>query len=75
MRWIAAYSHERRGDVETAADIAHTALRERWIDPHWIDRLQALLGRIRPRLPGNPTHPHLSRSGLLDEDRPGPRDR
>ncbi|MEV0327421.1 AAA family ATPase [Micromonospora echinospora] len=70
MRWIAAHSHERRGDFETAAEIAHTALRERRIGPQWIDRLRALLGRIRPSLPGNPTQPHLSRSGLVGEVRP-----
>ncbi|WP_416901384.1 AAA family ATPase [Micromonospora echinospora] len=70
MRWIAAHSHERRGDFETAAEIAHTALRERRIGPQWIDRLRALLGRIRPSLPGNPTQPHLSRSGLVGEARP-----
>ncbi|TDC54872.1 SARP family transcriptional regulator [Micromonospora sp. KC207] len=70
MRWIAAHSHERRGDFETAAEIAHTALRERRIGPQWIDRLRALLGRIRPSLPGNPTQPHLSRSGLVGEGRP-----
>ncbi|MEU6073699.1 AAA family ATPase [Micromonospora sp. NPDC047074] len=69
MRWIAAHSHERRGDFETAAEIAHVALRERRIGPRWIDRLRALLGRIRPSLPGNPTEPHLSRSGLLGEGR------
>ncbi|MFI6823172.1 AAA family ATPase [Micromonospora sp. NPDC050187] len=70
MRWIAAHSHERRGDFETAAEIAHAALRERRIGPQWIDRLRALLGRIRPSLPGNPTEPHLSRSGLVGEARP-----
>ncbi|WFE34582.1 AAA family ATPase [Micromonospora sp. WMMD975] len=70
MRWIAAHSHERRGDVETAAEIAHAALRERRIGPQWIDRLRALLGRIRPSLPGNPTQPHLSRSGLIGDGRP-----
>ncbi|MEU1755734.1 AAA family ATPase [Micromonospora matsumotoense] len=70
MRWIAAHSHERRGDFETAAEIAHAALRERRMDPQWIDRLRALLGRIRPGLPGKPTEPHLSRSQLVGGGRP-----
>ncbi|MFG1918552.1 AAA family ATPase [Micromonospora sp. NPDC048898] len=69
MRWTAAHSHERRGDVETAAEIAHVALRERRIGPQWIDRLRALLGRIRPDLPGNPTQPQISRSGLVGGER------
>ncbi|WP_431923559.1 BTAD domain-containing putative transcriptional regulator [Micromonospora wenchangensis] len=72
MRWTAAHSHERRGDFETAAEIAHTALRERRIGPQWIDRLRALLGRIRPSLPGNPTEPRLSRSGLVGGTRDAP---
>ncbi|MFJ8690480.1 BTAD domain-containing putative transcriptional regulator [Micromonospora wenchangensis] len=72
MRWTAAHSHERRGDFETAAEIAHTALRERRIGPQWIDRLRALLGRIRPSLPGNPTEPQLSRSGLVGGTRDAP---
>ncbi|WKU05746.1 BTAD domain-containing putative transcriptional regulator [Micromonospora sp. HUAS LYJ1] len=72
MRWTAAHSHERRGDFETAAEIAHTALRERRIGPQWIDELRALLGRIRPSLPGNPTEPQLSRSGLVGGTRDAP---
>ncbi|MBO4161982.1 AAA family ATPase [Micromonospora antibiotica] len=70
MRWIAAHSHERRGDFETAAQIAHAALRERRIGGHWIEQLRLLLGRIRPSLPGKPTEPQLSRSRLLGGGRP-----
>ena len=70
MRWIAAHVQERRGEFEAAADIAHAALRERRIAPQWMDRLRALVTRIRPNLPGNPTAPHLTRSALVDGEVP-----
>ncbi|WP_243755202.1 AAA family ATPase [Paractinoplanes brasiliensis] len=50
MRWIAARSHEQRGQFETAAEIARTALREPWITPLWAEALRTLLARVDTRL-------------------------
>ncbi|MFV2095957.1 AAA family ATPase [Micromonospora sp. LOL_014] len=66
MHWVAAHTHERRGEFESAAEIAHTALRERRITPEWMHRLRVLLARVRPHLPGQATEPHLPRSTALD---------
>ncbi|WP_245722662.1 AAA family ATPase [Micromonospora matsumotoense] len=70
MRWTAAHSHERRGEFEAAAEIAHVALRERRISPPWLEELRTLLARVRPHLPGNPTQPHLSRSAIIEGEHP-----
>ncbi|KXK60076.1 hypothetical protein AWW66_20890 [Micromonospora rosaria] len=65
MRWVAAHTHERRGEFEAAAEIAHAALRERRITPQWLHRLRTLLARVRPHLPGQPTMPHIPRSTTI----------
>ncbi|WP_305785779.1 BTAD domain-containing putative transcriptional regulator [Symbioplanes lichenis] len=68
MRWLAATSHEIRGEYEAAAEIARAALREQRITLTWSDRFRTLLSRIRPHLPGNPTMPHLSRSAMINTE-------
>ncbi|MDY7085805.1 MAG: AAA family ATPase [Actinomycetota bacterium] len=50
MRWIAARSHEQRGQFETAAEIARTALREPRTTPLWAEALRTLLARVDTRL-------------------------
>ncbi|NLU79870.1 AAA family ATPase [Micromonospora sp. HNM0581] len=70
MRWVAACSHEQRGDFEAAADVAWSALREHRLPAHRTAQLKALLTRVRPYLPGDPTAPRMSRSALLDEQTP-----
>lgn len=60
MRWVAAHSHERRGEFEAAASVARAALRTQRIAAPWPDRLRALLTRVRPHLAGDPTLPHFS---------------
>ncbi|MEV0395555.1 AAA family ATPase [Polymorphospora rubra] len=67
MRWVAAHTHERRGEYEAAAEIAHAALRERRITARWMHQLRTLLARVRPHLPGQPTMPHIPRSTVVDD--------
>lgn len=69
MRWLMASSHERRGEYDTAADVARAALRERRIPLRWADELRELLRRLRPHLAGDPTLPYLSRSAMINEGR------
>ncbi|WP_436535553.1 AAA family ATPase [Actinoplanes sp. HUAS TT8] len=69
MLWIAARTHERRDEPETAAAIAHGALRAGRIAPEWTEQIRELLDRIRPRLPGDPTEPHIRRRPVVDGDR------
>ncbi|BCJ52694.1 hypothetical protein Asp14428_41690 [Actinoplanes sp. NBRC 14428] len=67
MRWVAALTHERRGEYDAAAEVARAVLSERRIPVRWLDRFRILLTRLRPHLSGNPTVPHLSRSALIGD--------
>jgi hypothetical protein len=62
MRWVAATSHERRGDFQAASDVAWAAVRERRIPPRWMERLRAVIGRARPHLAGEETQPYSART-------------
>ncbi|GAA1643209.1 BTAD domain-containing putative transcriptional regulator [Actinoplanes couchii] len=66
MRWTAAMSHERNGDVEAATAAARAALAEPLITDPWQHRVREMLDRLRPLTTGVPTHPHLPRSDVLD---------
>ncbi|MFI5935034.1 BTAD domain-containing putative transcriptional regulator [Actinoplanes sp. NPDC051494] len=66
MRWVAAVTHEKRGEYEAAAEIARAVLRARQVPAAWLDQFRNLLTRVRPHLAGNPTMPHLSRSAMID---------
>ncbi|GAA2565511.1 hypothetical protein GCM10010435_42850 [Winogradskya consettensis] len=68
MRWIAAMTHEKRGEHDAAAEIARSVLRERRVPLHRLDQFRMMLTRIRPHLAGNPTMPHLSRSAMIVDE-------
>ncbi|WP_413462872.1 BTAD domain-containing putative transcriptional regulator [Salinispora arenicola] len=50
MRWMVALTYEKRGEHETAADIARAVLDERHVPATWLDRFRLMQIRLRQHL-------------------------
>jgi DNA-binding SARP family transcriptional activator len=61
MRWIVAATHEGRGDYNAAAEVIRSVLSSRRAPQPWQQEFLSLLERLRPKLPGDPTEPHMRR--------------
>lgn len=54
MRWMVALTYEKRGEHETAADIARAVLDERHVPATWLDRFRLMQIRLRQHLGDRP---------------------
>lgn len=50
MRWMVALTYEKRGEHQTAADIARSVLHDRRVPVPWLDRFRLMQARLRRHL-------------------------
>jgi len=50
MRWMVALTYEKRGEHQTAADIARSVLHDRRVPAPWLDRFRLMQARLRQHL-------------------------
>lgn len=50
MRWMIALTYEKRGEHQTAADIARSVLHDRRVPAPWLDRFRLMQTRLSPHL-------------------------
>lgn len=61
MRWMVALTYEKRGEHQTAADIARSVLHDRRVPAPWLDRFRLMQARLNQHLADrhNDCHPEI----------------